>query len=433
MKILYVDLSPGIGGSLLSLERLLSRLDRAEFEPVMALAAQNPAAPRFHDLGVPVQTVPTFVVTASGAAPGVRQGMDSRSGSVRAWPKPEVVPGRTRADVRQRLRGGWLTRPTWSLLRSTRNVLTRTIPLTWRMYRIIRAIQPDLVHINDAIFVNRPVLAAAWLGGTPAVCHVRSLGTLGKLDRLWARTVRRFIFISQWVARDLAAQGIPEDRGRLIYDGLDMSSYTGLPDRAVACAVLGVSPDRPTVAVVGRLVPWKGQDLFLRAMRIVADAMPEAQGLIVGEVESYARDFGYRLRELSRELGLDAAVHFVGHITDVPQVYAAIDVLAHTSVTPEPFGLVMIEAMAAGLPVVTPAEGGGQEIVADGETGRHFEPRIPYALAMAILDLLRDPARARTMGSAGRERVRQAFTLDHFVAAMTAFYHELPLKRGRLT
>jgi glycosyltransferase involved in cell wall biosynthesis len=253
---------------------------------------------------------------------------------------------------------------------------------------------------------------------------------LGALDRFWARSVRRFIFISQWVADDVVAQGIPVNRGRLIYDGLETDRYAVLPDHSAACAALGISPDRPTVAVVGRLVPWKGQELFLRAMRRVVDAMPEAQGLIVGDVESFSRDFGDRLRALRAELGLDAAVHLLGHLADPSPVYASIDLLAHTSVTPEPFGLVMIEAMASGLPVVTPVEGGGPEIIVDGVTGHLFAPGDPDALAAAILDLLSHPDRARTMGVAGRERVQQCFTLDRFVAEMTVLYRSLHLPRG---
>jgi len=189
------------------------------------------------------------------------------------------------------------------------------------------------------------------------------------------------------------------------------------------------SLDRPTVAVVGRLVPWKGQDLFLRAMRKVVDFVPHAQGLIVGEPESFSLDYGDQLRKLRSELGLDAAIRFVDHITDMALVYAAIDLLAHTSVTPEPFGRVVIEAMACGLPVVTPAEGGGREIVVDGVTGRHVEPRDADALAAAILDLLGDPGKARAIGAAGRERVRQLFSLDRLVAEMTALYREISPER----
>jgi glycosyltransferase involved in cell wall biosynthesis len=339
------------------------------------------------------------------------------------------------------------------------------------MHRLIREARSDLVHVNDFAIARRSVLAAAWLAGVPVVCHVRSLAALEMWDRLWARTVRRFIFISKCIEQDLAAQGIPADRGQVIYNGLDPDEYTRLPDRGAVPAALGATghaeatsmplpsdvtledagqradpspvgtmptrspstPDarlnRPTVAVVGRLVPWKGQDLFLRAMRTVVDSMPEAQGLIVGEAEEFSRDFGDQLRQLRGQLGLDAQVSFLGHVAEMPVVYAAIDLLAHTSVTPEPFGRVVIEAMACGLPVVTPAEGGGVEIVVDGVTGLHVEPRNPDALAAAILELLRDPSNAKAMGAAGRERVRQFFSLDRLIAEMTALYREISPER----
>lgn len=406
MKVLFIDLGPGLGGSLISLQRLLSRLDRTAFQPTMLLSVHNPAATTFRvELGVPVLAIPT--VTADTVRESV------------------LVKGVKRTAVGRRLRTGRHLSRLWAGMRAVRNVVTRTLPLTWRIYCAIRRVDPDLVHVNDAIFMYRPAVAAAWLARKPIVCHVRSLGRLSWLDRLWARAVTRFVFISRWVAADLAAQGIPTTRGQVIYDGIDVAPFQQMPDRAAARAILGLPLDRPIVAVLGRLVAWKGQDLFLRAMRQVADAVPGALGLIVGQPEVYSRDFGVALKELAAGLGLDEVVRFTGFVEDMETLLAGVDLLAHTSVSPEPFGLVMLEAMAAGLPVVTPAEGGGLDIVIDGVTGRLYEPRNPDALAAVIIDLLRQPATARAMGAAGRTRVAQVFSLEQFTTAMTDLYREV--------
>jgi glycosyltransferase involved in cell wall biosynthesis len=147
--------------------------------------------------------------------------------------------------------------------------------------------------------------------------------------------------------------------------------------------------------------------------------------LVVGEPEVYSLEYGPALRHLAADLGLGEAVRFTGYLQDTPTLLAAIDVLAHTSISPEPFGLVMLEAMAAGRPVVTPAEGGGPEIVVHGHTGLLYEPRNPAALAAAIIQLLSDPARAAAMGEAGRRRVTEAFSPDRFAAEVASFYREL--------
>ncbi|MCX6031100.1 MAG: glycosyltransferase family 4 protein [Chloroflexi bacterium] len=405
MKILYVDLIPGWGGSLVSLERLLPRLDRPAFEATILMADCNPSRARFEAHGIPVLTVPTFVVEAARSSPLVRYVKGTPAG--------------------RQLRTGWL----WASARGVRDTLTRTLPLTWRLYRALRTARPDLVHVNDAIFGNRPAIAAAWLARVPAICHVRSLGRLGLWDRLWAKTLAGLVFISRCVAGDVAAQGVTAPHSRVVYDGLDMTAFASLPDRATARRALGLPLAAPVVLVLGRLVPWKGQDLFLRAMRHVTDVMPQAVGVIAGEPESYCLEFEPALRALAAELGLAESVRFAGFVRDPRTLLAAADLLAHTSISAEPFGLVMLEAMAAGRPVVTPAEGGGPEIVADGVTGYLYRPCDAAALADAILKVLADPVAGR-MGAAGQARVAEMFTLEQFVADMMQFYREIAGRGG---
>ena len=122
----------------------------------------------------------------------------------------------------------------------------------------------------------------------------------------------------------------------------------------------------------------------------------------------------------------------MGHSNDIPTVLAAIDGLAHTSVTPEPFGRVIVEAMAAGRPVITPAEGGGTEIVVDGETGRWFQPRDAHSLAQAIIDLLTRPETARAMGFAGRTRAFQCFSSERLAAEVSVLYSDLGAEHLRV-
>ena len=405
MRILYLDLTPGIGGSLISLEQLLQGLDRRVFEPLVLLPAHSPMVARLEAQGIRVVTVPTFIVEAARSS--------SLVGLVKGTP------------VGQRLRDGGCLGRLWAWARGVRNTVTRTLPLTWRLYRAIQITRPALVHVNDAVFVSRPAIAAAWLARTPVVCHVRSLGPFQAWDRLWAKTVRRFIFISQWVADDQARQGIAAARGQRIYNGINLTLYREGMSRADARRQLNLPADRPIVAVIGRLVPWKGQDLFVQALQYVRATVPDIVGLIVGETEGYSQEFGHTLQEQVLALGLSDTVRFLGHSEEIPAILAAIDVLAHTSVTPEPFGRVLAEAMAAGRPVITPAEGGGTEIVINGETGLWFRPRDPRALADAITALLTDWPRAQAMAAAGQRRAAALFSCDRLVAEVSTFYLDL--------
>ena len=168
--------------------------------------------------------------------------------------------------------------------------------------------------------------------------------------------------------------------------------------------------DAPVVGMVGRLRPWKGQDHFLRAMRLVADQRPDAWFVLVGGVVFAEREpFLPRLRELAAELRLLDRVVFAGQMEDVAAAYAAMDVVVHCSVEPEPFGRVVIEAMAASRPVVAYDWGGPHEIVIPGETGLLVAPGDYGALGEAALALLRDAGRRRVLGAAGRARAEECY------------------------
>ncbi len=191
------------------------------------------------------------------------------------------------------------------------------------------------------------------------------------------------------------------------------------------------SPAAPatTFGIVGRLAPWKGQDLFLRAF---AAAFPDGDSgrwssatPMFGE-ESYERE----LPALAARLGLAERVEFRGFREDVWAELAAFDVLVHASVIPEPFGQVVLEGMAAGLPVIAPDEGGPAETIADGETGRLFRSRDAGALAAAMRALREDPAERGRLGAAA-QRAAERYHPDAVAARLEQVYERVVRQTGR--
>jgi glycosyltransferase involved in cell wall biosynthesis len=167
--------------------------------------------------------------------------------------------------------------------------------------------------------------------------------------------------------------------------------------------------ERPLVGIVGRLERLKGQELFLRAARHVAERRPDARFAIVGgAILGYEGSYPEDLTRLTRELGLGDHVHFAGHQADVYPWLDALDVVVHA--TPgepggvvEAFGLVVVEAMALGKPLVATGLGGPVEIVEDERSGLLVPPGDPRVMAAAILRLLEDPQLAARLGAeAGR-------------------------------
>jgi glycosyltransferase involved in cell wall biosynthesis len=187
----------------------------------------------------------------------------------------------------------------------------------------------------------------------------------------------------------------------------------------------GVEPDEVLVGQVGRLSAWKGPEDLLAAAAQVAARRDKVRFVLVGDVVPGEEERLGRLRAQSAALGLEDRVIWAGFRTDVPQVMAALDLLVLPSRLPEPFGMVLLEAMATGKPVIATDQGGPREIVRDGETGFLVPPGDPTALAEAISTLAADAALRRQMGLAARARAVQRFSLTPYVAAVEALYQDL--------
>jgi len=183
---------------------------------------------------------------------------------------------------------------------------------------------------------------------------------------------------------------------------------------------LGVAHARaPVVGMVGRLARQKAPGDFLRAAALVAREFPAATFLVVGDGPLRAT-----LEGLARELGIADRVRFLGFRDEVPVVLAALDVFALSSLW-EGLPLTILEAMAAGKPVVATSVNGVAEVVQHGRTGWLVSPQQVEQLAAHIVTLLRDPGIARSMGEAGRRRVRERFSIERTVAELSDLYQDL--------
>lgn len=284
------------------------------------------------------------------------------------------------------------------------------IRLTW----IIRSVNADLVHVNTSY--NLQGAMAAKLANSPLIWHIREIGENKLADRLIQRLVcllaTHIIAISQAVADTL---GRCKHRLSVIRNGIDLSAYENLPTREEARAQLNVHRDMPVVAVIGRLEQWKGQHILVEAAPLVLERFPEARFLLVGGIAANKPEYQAMLNDRCSALGVSHRVMFTGVRTDIPLILGAADMLVLPSVRPEPFGRTIIEAMAAGRPVIATAAGGPLEIVVDGETGFLIPPNDPSSLAQKICFLAAHPAVASTMGHAGRQRAIQAFSLVRLV------------------
>ena len=301
------------------------------------------------------------------------------------------------------------------------------LTLAWRIHRL----GIDVVHANKntlAIYV----IPAARLAGAASVWHVRNRATnFGRVGAWLVRRCHRILCVSESIAAPFrAAFPGEQDRIAVIHEGIDPAPYAAREAGTDLRDLLGAQPGERWVGTVGRITPWKGQDDFLRAAAIVARQHPDARFLVVGDCVSsraeQAADEAYRdrLHALAAELDIAGVVRFTGYRDDVPAVMNALDLLVLPS-RDEPFGIVVLEAMAAGRPIVATDSGGVPEIVRDGEEALLVPPGDVERMADAIARLLADEGLAARLGRAAEERVRSEFPLWRHAARVREIYEAL--------
>lgn len=288
----------------------------------------------------------------------------------------------------------------------------------------------DLLHTHS----YKPNLYGRLAG---ALCHRRGLKMIAhyhnQYDNKWAADGNLvfdqrlaecsdgLVACSQSVAEHIAASvGVARERVTVVLNGVEAERFAG-GDRQTGRALLGLGDDAVAIGLVGRISEQKGQEDFIRAAARIAPQVPQAVFLVIGSAD--APEHLAAAQALGAELGLGERLRFTGHVGDMPAVYAALDLLAAPSRW-EGFGLMLVEAMAAGKPIVASRVGAIPEVCVEDETALLVPARDPQALAAALLALLCDPARACRLGEAGVRRAA-AFSWARSGATLDALYQDV--------
>jgi glycosyltransferase involved in cell wall biosynthesis len=240
----------------------------------------------------------------------------------------------------------------------------------------------------------------------------------------WSR-VDCLLSVSTRLAERMAHDiGFPPERVRTIHNGVELARFTGRPSRADARAALGLPSDAPVVGTLGRLVAVKDHATLLDAAARLSREGLNPFVIIAGD-GPLRRD----TEERAVALGIAPRIRLLGHRKDVETVLAALDVFVLSSRS-EGLNNTILEAMAAGLPVVATRVGGADEMVIDGVTGLLVSPGSDEALAAALRRLLANAGQAAAMGRAGRARVERDFDLVKTVQKYERLYRTLAHERG---
>ena len=423
-RVLFIDHTAAMGGGEIALLNLVTHLDPARYCPVVLLLQDGPLREKLLQNKIETHLYPVAdsVLSARKDTLGLKTILQAR-------------------DV------------------------LRTLLAVFGIARRIRSLNVELIHTNS---LKADIMGglAARLSRKPVIWHVRDRIDSDYLPGIVVRIFRQMSrFVPTWViansgatlntlqrsARTSAAipSGFPIDIGwyappvpgpvelrdgqtlggaglRIVHDGTLAVTDTLVPAPAAAPPPGShVRSDRPRIAMVGRITRWKGQHIFLQAAAWTHRVFPDARFEIVGAALFDERQYDAEVRALADALSATGYAEFLGFRSNIVEYMAGVDILVHASITGEPFGQVLIEAMAAGKPVVATNGGGVPEIVVHNETGLLVPMGDAAAMATAICQLLSDPEHARKMGEKGRQRVLDNFTIGHTAGKVQKVYDDL--------
>ena len=402
-KVLLVHHGGGIGGAPVSMLQLAMGLDRSLFSPVAIFTHPGPVLDFAKEMGIPSRVVPlrsAFFYSAH-------------------------VPIRLRMLI-----------PFIMHFRSS----------TRAMEQLVREEQPDIVHLNTSVLL--PSAVGAKRTGVPLVWHVREVpGPTQWIANRQVATIQKLadaiVVNSRYVGEALGNT----PKVNVVHNALDLSKYQvdELVVRRQIRDELGISTDAPVVLMIGNVQDVKGHYLLVDAAQSIIKLRPDTTFVIVaGSVgPEYARSWKGRVKSVLRlpfdamaqlkqridRLGISRQFLFTGFRQDIPEIVTAADIVVVLPQAPEGFGRPLIEAMAAGKPVVATDIGPTREILGD-QTGILIPAGDADALASALVTLIGDVAQREQLGRAGRERVAHHFTMESHVAQVTSIYQKVLKEYG---
>ena len=377
--ILFFDHTARLGGGEIALLNLVMALDKQRFTPLVVLGSNGKLADRLAQAGIETHIIP----------------LDSKLAETR---RKSVTPA--------------------LLLQPSR--LCKLVIYAWKLARFMQMRHVDALHTNS---LKADIIGAvsARIARVPLVWHVRDRIAP---DYLPAPAVHCFRWLCRHIPNCVIANSgatlatlgkAPRPHQHVVHDGMPPMALPPTPAHNPA----------PVIGLVGRISPWKGQHIFVEAARLVHKRHPAARYQIIGAPlfgeDAYEQD----VRAQVKRLQLESSFEFTGFRDDIQKAIQELDILVHASITPEPFGQVVAEAMQLEKPVVATNGGGVPEIVEQHRTGILVPRGDAPQMASAIEWLLNNPHERARMGLAGRKRIVARFSIRQTARKVEQIYDEL--------
>lgn len=368
IRVLYVHGIGEIGGAETDLLALLKGLDRKRFQPFVVCPSLGPLITEIERLNIPVYGI-----------------------TIPAWRKAK----------------DWIAIPA----------------VIWKLKKLIHSWQVNLIHVND-YWWSPLVHAAAKQSHVPVVVHVRQQIESCRVRQYGLTKPASLFAVSKNIANVLLASGVDPQKVHVAYSGVDLQSSAPSSDRESLRNRYGLDSQQPVIGTIANIFPRKGFEYLIDALEAIRQTFPNICCFIVGKGDS---SYLEKLQQRVRQKGLDSNIVFAGFQANVYDYLNMLDVFVLPSVL-EGFGIVLIEAMAMGKPVVATSVGGIPEVVEDGVTGILVTPRDSQQLADAVGRLLQDPQLSWQMGHAGRERAQRCFSREQAISRIQTLYQAVTVQ-----
>lgn len=401
-RILYVENGIGYGGAIICLRHLVRHLDRDRFEP-MVITGRTGEQYREIANEADWRHIPDRHVDVIGL---------QRMLAALHW--PDSIPG-----------ARFLLKQLLARLDDIANFAPFFLHTLWTTWRF----KPSLIHVNNEPLCNRAALLAGKILGIPVVCHVRGDQQGSWMMRWLYGLPACFIAVSEWISNSIGRMNVPASKRTVIYDGIELQKLDLYADGFAFRKKYSVPQEAFAVGLVGLLIPWKGQRLFLEAARQLLQEIPDLHLLIVGGTPDECQPFEQELRAIARENCFHGKVIFTGHVVDMPSVYNSLDVVVSASTSPEPLGTMIIECLTMARALVAPRHGGAVEMVDHERTGLLFTPNDAADLARQIKRFYDDEGLRKKLGSAARIQALATFSVEEHAHQVQQVYEKLLRKK----
>lgn len=378
-RILFLEgnVDGTVGGSYYVMIDLVNALDKTRYDPVIGFHTDNILVPKLREAGIEVVIFDN--------------------------PQPFLFKNRITQSL------------PFKPLKRTINFFKRLILPAIRYSKYIKKNNIDLVNVNNSIIKNHAWMIAARLAGIPCVSHEMGINKSFRWSaQYFGKRLNAVICVSNIIETNMRKLGLDWPHISTVHNGLDISRYhiKETPDQLRS--KYNIDEKDPVIGVVGNIKYWKGQETIVRATAELVKKYPNIRCILVGAVpvKLDGGDYKNNLDNLCREFNIERNVIFTDFQENPIDYMNLMDIVVHTSVDPEPFGIVLLEAMLLSKPLISTTIGGPAEIVVNNKSGVLIQPGDPKLLATAVDNLLSDPEQAQEIGKQGYKRLMDEFTIE---------------------